>query len=96
MEEETGLATKVAKLLYVAQIPASDPPIIHISMLMEKVGGKLRLPTNEHDANPISDVRFVPIATLTEFGFSETFQQLAASGFPNAGSYVGSKHNLGL
>jgi len=96
MEEETGLRTRIAKLLYLCQKPEADPPLLHISFLLERVGGDIRLPSNELDHNPISDVRMVPIGDLTSYGFSEEFMSIVENGFPDAGSYKGQKSNIGL
>lgn len=94
--EETGLETKVVKLLYLCDKPDADPPLLHITFLLERTGGEIALPTNEYDHNPIWDVKMVPIAELTRYGFSERFQALAAEEFPGGGSYQGLKRNIGL
>lgn len=94
--EETGLSVKVEKLLYVCDKPDSVPPILHITFLLTKISGEIALPTNEFDLNPISDVRFVPISHLQQYGFSKHFTDLVLKGFPDAGSYMGLKKNIGL
>ena len=96
MEEETGLKTKIVKLLYLCEKPEADPPVLHITFLLERVGGEIRLPSNEFDDNPISNVRRIPIDELTAYGFSERFMNVVRSGFPDAGSYKGHKRNIGL
>ena len=96
LHEETGLTTKVVKLLYVCDKTDCTPPIIHITFLLEKMAGTITLPTNEFDANPISDVRFVPFRELTGLGFTQTFVDLVENGFPAAGNYMGLKENIGL
>ena len=96
LEEETGLTTRIIKLLYLCDKPDASPSLLHITFLLEIVGGGLRLPSNEFDQNPINDVVFVPITELTEYGFSETFEQLVQDGFPEAGSYKGLKSMIGL
>ncbi|MGO4108481.1 NUDIX hydrolase [Paenibacillus sp. YAF4_2] len=96
LEEETGLKTRIIKLLYLCDKPDASPSLLHITFLLERVGGELRLPSNEFDLNPIKDVAFVPIIELTEYGFSEIFEQLVQDGFPEAGSYQGLKSNIGL
>ncbi len=96
MLEETGLATEVVKLLYVCDIPASKPSVLHITFLLRRVTGEIRLPTNELDANPIGDVRMVPCDELYEYGFSEQFCTLVRTNFLDAGSYKGLKRNIGL
>ena len=87
---------RCVKLLYLCDKTDAEPPILHITFLLEKTGGEIVLPTNAFDENPIGDVRFVPILDLTEYGFSERFIFLIREGFPGAGSYMGAKGNIGL
>lgn len=94
--EETGLQTRVLKLLYVVDKPEENPGLVHITFLLERVSGEIQLPTNEFDSTPISDVRFVPLDALTQYDFSEKFMDLARNGFTDSGSYQGHKSNIGL
>ncbi len=96
MEEETGLTTRVVKLLYVCDKTDVEPSVVHISLLLEQTGGAIRPPSNEFDENPIFDVRMVPIAELTSYGFSEEFTRIVGGRFPDCGSYKGDKRNIGL
>jgi ADP-ribose pyrophosphatase YjhB (NUDIX family) len=96
MEEETGLITKVKKLLYLCDKPDSSPSLLHITFLLERLEGEIRLPSNEFDLNPIGDVVLVPIADLASHGFSEKFSTIVKRGFPESGSYQGRKSNIGL
>lgn len=96
MKEETGLDVAVGRLLYLCEMPDASPPLLHVSFLLSERGGTLTLPTNEHDENPITDVRFVPFASLPEYGFSHRFTALALAGFPGAGAYMGPKSAIGL
>jgi len=96
MAEETGLRTQIKRLAYLCDKPESNPPLIFVSFLLEKTGGEITLPTNEFDNNPISDVAFVNVNQLCDYGFSEKFQQLAIDGFPDTGRYAGSKNSIGL
>ena len=96
MKEETGLDVEVLKLLYVCDVKSSGNTILHITFLLKSVDGKLELPTNEFDENPIQDVRFVPVDELAQYGFSNKFIRIIEQGFPEAGSYVGDKSNIGL
>jgi hypothetical protein len=72
----------------------SAPYAHHISTVKDQWGN--RAPTNEFDENPISDVRFVPISRLEQYGFSARFVTLIKDGFPGAGGYMGLKSNIGL
>ena len=94
IHEETGLCTRIVKLLYLAEKPESQ--LLHITFQLGTIGGILTFPTNEFDSNPISDMKFVDITELVHYGFSETFQQLVLNNFPNSGSYVGLKSQIGL
>ncbi|MCL2198052.1 MAG: NUDIX hydrolase [Defluviitaleaceae bacterium] len=94
--EETGLKTKIEKLLYLCDKTDSTPSILHITFLLRRVSGEITLPTNEFDENPISDVKFAAFHELTALGFSEKFVSILENDFPNAGNYMGSKENIGL
>jgi len=94
--EETGLEVKVEKLLYICDKKDCNPPILHITFLLNKVSGEIILPTNEFDDNPISDVKFVEFSKLINFGFSQAFIDILKNDFPNAGNYMGLKDSIGL
>lgn len=96
MKEETGLDVEIVRLLYVCDVVASANTVVHITFLLRRVGGKIVLPTNEFDENPIHDVQFVSVEELVRYGFSEKFIEVIKKGFPNAGNYVGDKANIGL
>lgn len=94
--EETGLKVRVIKLLYVCDKIDSAPQTLHVTFLLERVGGEIKLPTNEFDENPIYDVKMIDINKLTEYGFSKLFQDIVKKRFPNAGNYMGLKSAIGL
>ena len=94
MLEETGLEVSVGRLLYVADKPEDN--LLHITFEVQRQAGRIRLPTGEFDANPITDVRLVDVDTLGSFGFSEKWRSLVESGFPDAPRYAGLKANIGL
>lgn len=96
LKEETGLEVTIEKLLYLCDKLDSVPPIIHITFLLRYAGGKINLPTNIFDENPISDVKYVCLNDLQSYGFSEKFIALIQKGFPESGSYKGEKRNIGL
>ncbi|MCH5350203.1 MAG: NUDIX hydrolase [Oscillospiraceae bacterium] len=95
-KEETGLDVEVVKLLYVCDVQSSSNTVLHITFLVKRLGGEITLPTNEFDANPIHDVRFVPVDELTGYGFSPKFAERVRQNFPQSGSYMGDKTNIGL
>jgi ADP-ribose pyrophosphatase YjhB (NUDIX family) len=94
--EETGLKVKVIRLLYVCEKPDIMPPLVHITFELEKESGEITFPTNEFDENPISDVKWVNINELSNYGFSEKFQEIVLKSFPDSGSYMGLKSTIGL
>lgn len=96
MEEETGLKTRLVRLLYVCDKTDVEPSVVHMTFLLERTGGDIRPPTNEFDKNPIFDVRMVPIAELTHYGFSGKFMHTVIERFPDCGNYKGDKRNIGL
>lgn len=95
-KEETGLDIETVKLLYVCDVQSSSNTVLHITFLVKRLGGEITLPTNEFDANPIHDVRFVPVDELTGYGFSQEFAERVRQNFPQSGSYMGDKTNIGL
>ena len=94
--EETGLVAEVERLIYVCDKTDCIPPILHITFQMKKIAGNITLPSNELDANPISDVKYIEFSELTRLGFSQKFVEILENGFPNAGGYMGLKKNIGL
>lgn len=94
--EETGLKVKVIKLLYICDKTDANPPLLHITLLLERISGEITLPTNEFDENPIHDVKFVNVTELTDYGFTDLFQEIVEASFPNAGNYMGPKSSIGL
>ncbi len=94
--EETGLKVKVIKLLYVCEKPEIMPPLIHITFELKRESGEITLPTNEYDENPISDVKWININELKNYGFSDKFQEIVLKSFPNYGNYMGLKSTIGL
>lgn len=96
MKEETGLDVEIIKLLYLCDVSTSDHTLVHITFLLHRADGKIKLPTNEFESNPISEVKFVPVSDLSEYGFNRKFINLAENNFADTGSYVGDKTNIGL
>ena len=97
MAEETGLDIIAEDLLYICDRIQDGRHVVHLTFLIEQVGGTLRIGHEpENDANPIKNVKMVPLNTLTNFWFSTIFQDLALSGFNDRGTYKGSIKNIGL
>lgn len=96
MKEETGLDVEIIKFLYLCDVSASKHSLLHITFLLKRINGEIKLPTNELETNPISDIKFVPIADLEERGFNKRFVELVKNNFADSGTYAGDKTNIGL
>ena len=96
MKEETGLDVEVLKMLYLCDVSASSNTLLHITFLLKRVDGEIKLPSNKYENNPIYDVRFVAVDHLKVYGFSEKFVELIINEFPDSGKYAKDKKNIGL
>lgn len=94
LKEETGLDVAVASLLYVAE--KVDRALLHLSFLLKRIGGQLQIPSNQHEANPITDIAFVPVDELPNYGFTPRWKNLVENDFNSAPGYVGDKSSIGL
>ena len=94
VREETGLEIQVGDLLYVCDVVKAH--VVHLSFKCRRVGGTLGAVKAGADTRPIRAVEFVKLADLPSRGFSDRFVELARAGWPNAGSYMGLKSNIGL
>jgi ADP-ribose pyrophosphatase YjhB (NUDIX family) len=94
MLEETGVEVEVGRLLYVCDVVTAH--VVHITFEARRIGGTVGAVAGGLDTRPIRGVEFVKLSELEALGFSATFVDLARSGFPGAGSYKGSKANIGL
>ena len=89
MLEETGAEVEVERMICIADTDFEAPAMLHILLKVNLCGGAIGVQDNEHDTVPITDVKFVPIGTLTGYGFSERFMQECKCGFTNVPLYVG-------
>jgi mutator protein MutT len=94
LREETGLVVQVGRLLYICDVVAAH--VVHLTFECRRVGGTLGDVTAGVDTRPIRAVEFVKLADLPSLGFSERFVERARAGWPDAGSYMGPKANIGL
>lgn len=94
MAEETGVHVEVGRLLYLCDHVSAH--VVHITFEVLRVGGQVGAVAEGVDTRPIRGVRFVKLADLPGLGFSERFVELAQNGWPQAGSYMGAKANIGL
>ncbi|MFE3450643.1 NUDIX domain-containing protein [Nonomuraea sp. NPDC059194] len=97
MREETGVEVQVDRLLYVCDhLPGNGTHVIHMTFEATRTGGTVGAVAEGADTTPIRGVQFVPLADLPSLGFSARFVELAQAGWPEAGSYMGAKSNIGL
>ena len=97
LKEETGLDIVVQRLLYVCDhIVPGDEHVLHITFEIKRSGGKFGETIEGLDVNPIYGMEFVPIADITDKGFTPKFQSIVESGYPDAGGYMGPKSTIGL
>ena len=89
MREETGIEVEVGRLLYVCDYLSGATHVVHVTFEATRIGGIVGDVTEGADTRPIRGVEFVKLADLPSLGFTEKFGQLAMSGFPGAGSYMG-------
>ena len=94
VREETGLEIAVGDLLYVCDVTKAH--VVHLTFECRRTGGTLGAVAPGTDTRPIRAVEFVKLAELPSLGFSEKFVELAQAGWPDAGSYMGPKANIGL
>ena len=90
IKEETGLDVLVKELLYVCDRIRQDSHVVHMTFLVEKIGGRLR--TGQElllEKEKIRELDMVPVDKLQDYGFSPTFCGLVKSNFPERGSYKG-------
>lgn len=96
LKEETGLDIKVKELLYLCDYIRDDRHVIHMTFLAEALNTSLGETIPGLDKNEIKSMAFVPIDNLETHGFSGKFKELIENGFPQKGSYMGDKSNIGL
>ncbi len=96
LKEETGLNIKVKELLYVCDYIRDDRHVIHMTFLAEAPDTSLGEAIPGLDENEIKSMAFVPVDDLEAYGFSSKFKELVEDGFPNKGSYMSDKSNIGL
>ncbi|MGI8858183.1 MAG: NUDIX domain-containing protein [Thermomicrobiales bacterium] len=97
IREETGLTVAIDRLLYLCDRIQDGRHTVHITFAVHRVSGALQVGVEpEPGAFPITDVRMIPLAHLTAFGFSERFRDLALTDFPQSGTYQGLVANIGL
>ncbi len=96
IKEETGLAVKVKELLYITdRFRHMNNHVVHIAFLVERIGEKSPSENWQHqDLKEIREVKMVPVAELTDYGFSSAFYRLVKDNFPGRGSYQGDFHKF--
>lgn len=94
--EETGVTVKVKELLYLCDYIRNDRHVVHMTFLAEAPNDEIGETTPGLDENPIKSISYVPIDKIENYGFSKKFKSLIKNDFPNKGSYMGDKSNIGL
>jgi len=96
IKEETGLDVKLGELLYVCdRFRHMNSHLVHITFLVEKVGGQLKNGQHiQEDGEVIDDVRMVSVDDLPAYGFSGKFSRLVKDDFPGRGTYRGEFHTF--
>lgn len=94
--EETGITVKVKELLYLCDYIRNDRHVVHMTFLAEAPNYEIGETTPGLDENPIKSIAYVPIDEIEAYGFSKKFKNLIKNNFPNKGSYMGDKSNIGL
>ncbi|WP_455619034.1 hypothetical protein [Eisenbergiella sp.] len=89
VREETGLEVALEELLAVSDTSFRNPSALHILLRVKRLSGELHIPGSEYDSVAITDVRFVPIEKLCEYGFSNSFVSQLKDGFPLENRYIG-------
>ncbi len=96
MKEETGLSVRVGKLLYVCELIEEDTHVLHITFEVAAISGRVGDNADAPDSKTIRNVKMVSFAMLPDLGFTKKFRDLVENGFPNSGTYMGAKKNIGL
>lgn len=94
--EETGLEITMERLLYVCDLIKEDTHVLHITFQVHETGGEIGKISRGLDSREIRNVKMIPIKDLVSYGFGEKFKELVEQNFPNAGTYMGEKKNIGL
>ncbi len=89
MREETGAEVGVERMICIADTDFESPSLLHILLKVNLCGGKIGVQADNHDTVPITDVKFVPISSLIDYGFSERFMRECECGLTNVPPYVG-------
>lgn len=89
MREETGALVEVEKMICIGDSHFKNPAALHILFRLKLCGGEIGVQGDNHDSVPITNVKFVPISSLTEYGFSKNFMTACQEEMKNIPIYVG-------
>ena len=89
MREETGALVEVERMVCIADSHFKNPAALHILFQLKLCGGEIGVQENNYESVPITNVKFVPISSLTEYGFSRKFAEACAEEMKNIPIYVG-------
>jgi len=96
MCEETGAKTEVERMLCISDTDFENPAAIHILFLLKLCGGEIGVQKEFQETIPITNVKFVPVDALVEYGFSKEFMKACKNRFANVPAYVGKDTFLDL
>lgn len=96
VQEETGITISPKGLIYISEKIFPDKHIVHILFETEYKSGVAGENQSLTETEKIESAEFVPVTELETKGFSKIFVEIVKNNFPNRGSYVGDKSNIGL
>lgn len=89
MREETGALVEVERMVCIADSHFKNPAALHILFQLKLCGGEIGVQKINYESVPITNVKFVPISSLTEYGFSKNFMTACQEEMKNIPFYVG-------
>ena len=89
MREETGALVEVERMVCIADSHFKNPAALHILFQLKLCGGEIGVQKINYESVSITNVKFVPISSLTEYGFSRNFMTACQEKMKNIPFYVG-------
>ena len=89
MREETGALVEVERMVCIADSHFKNPAALHILFQLKLCGGEIGVQKINYESVPITNVKFVPISSLTDYGFSRNFMTACQEQMTNIPLYVG-------
>ena len=76
-------------MVCIADSHFKNPAALHILFQLKLCGGEIGVQKINYESVPITSVKFVPISSLTEYGFSRNFMTACQEEMKNIPFYVG-------